>query len=433
MTISSDFPNAPLAGRWYGAALANAIAGEDLDPVNNDIIANFNGAIGLPDCIAGSSFYYGLDNNAPPTTIDFLNTFMHEVAHGLGFQNFANEANGSLPLGQADVYMANTRDLNIDLQWDQLNAAQIVSSAISNGRVVWTGPEVTANQRLSLGAFEGVRLTGNVSREIVFGTASFGALPSAATLNGNIVAAVDADGSPDPSDACGPLTNVVTGLVVLANRGTCGFAVKAANAQAAGARSLLIANNVVGAGAIGLGGADPNVTIATIGISLEDGAAIRAGLPGVGVEYFTDPARRAGTEEGLVRVFAPTVVALGSSISHFDTTATPNLLMEPAITPTLRASRNLDLTPSLMQDIGWSLEPVVLGRCDTTVPGALDNGELLLPGLEGCVTEAGGRPLLYGNCVARLARGYEDAGLLTRRQRVSLESCGRVNAINATR
>src|SRR3954463_9376328 len=106
LQIFSDFPNAPKKKTWYGVALANALAGEDLAPgqlgpedgyAGADIVAQFNGGIGAPDCIPGSSWYYGLDNNAPDGTIDFLNTFMHEVGHGLGFANFINDADGLPP------------------------------------------------------------------------------------------------------------------------------------------------------------------------------------------------------------------------------------------------------------------------------------------------------------------------------------------------
>lgn len=51
-------------------------------------------------------------------------------------------------------------------------------------------------------------------------------------------------------------------------------------------------------------------------------------------------------------LYAPPFLALGSSISHWDTTATPNLLMEPFINPDLPFGA-LDITPLLMQDIGW--------------------------------------------------------------------------------
>lgn len=422
VSVFSDFPNAPLANHWYGGALADALAGEELDPGYPDIVANFNGAVGQPDCIAGPGFYYGLDNSPPPGATDFLNTFMHEVAHGLGFQNFVDETDGTFLIDVPDVYTAFTRDLDLGLKWDAMSQDQLLFSGVNSGRVVWDGPKVTAGAAGILGPYEGLRVSGNLVRELDFGTASFGIAATPGARVGAIVAAVDDDGTPNPSDACGPLTNKVKGRVVLADRGNCGFAVKAANAQAAGAAALLIANNAPGAGAIGLGGSDPTVTIPVLGISFEDGADIRAALPGVSAQYFSDPSRRAGAAEGYVRLFVPGVVQPGSSISHFDTAAAPNLLMEPAITDTLVASRNLDLTPALMFDIGWKAQPVTLGQCVSTVPGALANGGLVAPEIEDCL--ATGTPRSYGVCVAKLARDYEAAGLIDRAQRVSLTACG---------
>ena len=133
LQIFADFPGAPLQNHWYGVALANALAGQDLTPgppdpgpfappFNDDIIANFNGNVGQPNCIAGPGWYYGLDNNAGPGQIDFLDTFMHEVSHGLGFQNFATEADGCTPLGLPDVYMANTLDLTNGRLWNTFSA-----------------------------------------------------------------------------------------------------------------------------------------------------------------------------------------------------------------------------------------------------------------------------------------------------------------------
>ena len=105
LQIFGNFPNAPLMDHWYHVALANALSGEDLAPgpldipgpadaFNDDIRASFNGAVGTPGCLEGPGWYYGLDNNATGGRIDFLDTFMHEVAHGLGFANFANEVTG---------------------------------------------------------------------------------------------------------------------------------------------------------------------------------------------------------------------------------------------------------------------------------------------------------------------------------------------------
>lgn len=54
---------------------------------------------------------------------------------------------------------------------------------------------------------------------------------------------------------------------------------------------------------------------------------------------------------GRVQLYAPTTFAAGSSVSHFSTAATPNLLMEPAINSGLPITG--DLTRQLFRDIGW--------------------------------------------------------------------------------
>ncbi len=54
---------------------------------------------------------------------------------------------------------------------------------------------------------------------------------------------------------------------------------------------------------------------------------------------------------GRVQLFAPNPLQQGSSVSHWDSAASPNLLMEPAITPGLPLT--LDLSRQQMRDIGW--------------------------------------------------------------------------------
>src|SRR6185295_7645892 len=84
-TVIRDFAGAPLPGVWYAVALANSIAGEDLDPDADDIHATFNSDLGQADCLPGASWYYGLDGNNPGNTIDLLDTILHEFVHGFGF------------------------------------------------------------------------------------------------------------------------------------------------------------------------------------------------------------------------------------------------------------------------------------------------------------------------------------------------------------
>jgi hypothetical protein len=50
-------------------------------------------------------------------------------------------------------------------------------------------------------------------------------------------------------------------------------------------------------------------------------------------------------------LFSTNPIQSGSSISHWDTIAFPNLLMEPNINPDL--THNVDLTLPLLRDIGW--------------------------------------------------------------------------------
>jgi hypothetical protein len=75
---------------------------------------------------------------------------------------------------------------------------------------------------------------------------------------------------------------------------------------------------------------------------------------------------------GNVRLYAPNPGSSGSSIYHYDTVATPNLLMEPAINASLDGT--LDLTDELMADIGWTTS--IAG--DINNDGIVDLADLLL-------------------------------------------------------
>jgi len=68
-----------------------------------------------------------------------------------------------------------------------------------------------------------------------------------------------------------------------------------------------------------------------------------------------NPRLKAGVDAGgRVLVFTPKPVQPGSTHSHFDTSATPNLLMEPSINSDLKVFK-VDLTKQAMQDLGWAL------------------------------------------------------------------------------
>jgi hypothetical protein len=69
-----------------------------------------------------------------------------------------------------------------------------------------------------------------------------------------------------------------------------------------------------------------------------------------------NPAQLAGADTaGRVMLYSPNPFVGGSSVSHYDVSAFPNLLMEPAINGDLThiVTPPIDLTFTLLQDTGW--------------------------------------------------------------------------------
>jgi len=145
----------------------------------------------------------------------------------------------------------------------------------------------------------------------------------------------------------------MAGKIALLDRGGCAFAVKVKNAQNAGAIAAIVADSLPGCPPAGMGGNDPTITIPSVRVTQDLGAQLKAALPsGLHATLITDPAQLAGTDsQGHVYVFTPNPYQGGSSVSHWDPSTTPDLLMEPALSPSL--SQSVDLTLNHFIDIGW--------------------------------------------------------------------------------
>jgi hypothetical protein len=373
-TIHANFANAEWTSTWYHQALANKQAGVDLSG-NDDIRARFNSGIGQTGCLTGSSWYYGYDSNEGAGQIDLLPVVLHELGHGLGFSTFTSLATGTFPSGLPDVYSRFIRDLSTDRLWTAMTDGERIASAINGPNVVWDGTAVTFMAPLTLSpqAVVDVDAPAGIAGSYVAGTAAFGAPVTTTPVSGDVVLADD--GAAPGSDACNALINgaQIAGRIALIDRGNCAFTVKARNAQDAGAVGVILADNVVAALPPGLGGADPTVTIPVVSVTQAVGNTLKANLAsGVHASLVLDPTRRAGTDAaGRVLLYAPNPLQSGSSISHWDVSATPNLLMEPAINPDLGSG--VDLTRYHFEDIGW------LPRT-TSVPPATAAGTRLAPG-----------------------------------------------------
>ncbi len=377
--VFSDFAPGVVADTWYPSALADAIAGEDLNPGYIDINSRFNGDIGVnPDCLTGADWYYGLDGKTPEGKINFLNVVMHEIGHGLGFQGFTG-SNGAFFNARKDIYSTFAFDNALNKTFPELTPEQRANSLRSTGQLVWSGPQVKREAPLVLDYLNviNVLLPWQIAGGYEVGTASFGPKPSVSNMLGFMVAAQDATG-PSSTDACEPITNAPTvrKKIALVDRGNCPYVTKAANLQAAGAIGMVVANT--GLGAPAMGGVDDTITIPAVSVSQADGAVLRANLPSL-VVFGQDYRRYQGADrKGRVRLYAPNPYESGSSFSHYDTNLSPNALMEPAITDTLRGDVNVDLTPALFRDIGWTVNPgsATIGDCNTRVD-VVDEGGLI--------------------------------------------------------
>jgi hypothetical protein len=147
-------------------------------------------------------------------------------------------------------------------------------------------------------------------------------------------------------------------------RGICGFVVKALNVQNAGAVGMIVIDNVIGTPPPDLGGIDPNIHIPAVRVTFNDGVTLLNAMnftpsnrsSGLVVRMGIDPTQLAGADQaGRVLLYTPNPFQPGSSVSHWDTSAFHNLLMEPAINADLTQSvvAPQDLTFPMFKDIGW--------------------------------------------------------------------------------
>ncbi|MBM3726145.1 MAG: hypothetical protein FJW40_12045 [Acidobacteria bacterium] len=246
--------------------------------------------------------------------------------------------------------------------------AERVASAINARKVAWNGGNsmVAAPTVLTGGTPQmNISAPASVAGTYLLGTAAFGASLPTAGIPRDLMPVVDqANGTGLACTALSALNAAaVNGKIALVDRGTCSFSTKAAFVQAAGAVALVIANNVAGSPPPSLGGSDPSITIPVVSITQADGGTLRIALrnrsrtsSGVVTTLIQNLLLKAGADEaGSPLLFTPSPFISGSSVSHWDQSATPNQLMEPSISGNLTHSVDVpaDLTKSLLKDLGW--------------------------------------------------------------------------------
>jgi PA domain-containing protein len=446
------YPGVEFGNTWYGSALMDKRLGTDAVPL-------FGGPAGFPDIQAQFSsdfnFYLGLDNNHGAQN-DLVTVVLHELGHGLNFLSLVNPSTGQNLGGRTDIYARHLLDNVTGLHWNEMTDAQRAASATRFGGLVWDGLNVSADlpQVLVLGSPEvKVLAPAVIAGQRQFGIAAFGPRIGSPNVSGLVVAAVDAADAAGPAttDGCSPLTNAaaVAGKIALIERGACGFAVKARNATNAGALAVIIYNNAANAANPPPGMADDGingafVTIPAVSVTRNDGLAI-LGQTLVSAAVGVDPHIRAGADaSGRARLYAPFPVSGGSSVSHYDTVAFKNLLMEPAINADL--THNLkapdDLTLELLRDIGWfpdadldgvadaadcrvksDFRPtIIIGNENTGVPNVLFSNGCTTSDLIANLHDEAKNHGQFVSGVAHLTNDLKDQGLITGAQKGAIQS-----------
>ena len=195
----------------------------------------------------------------------------------------------------ADGMQVVNQSLGSGRQWPQYPTAQAATRLVNKGVVMVAsignnGPGGSSPDALFAAGAPG---TGTK----VIGVASYDNAQRSFTVGGTPYGFNAASGAPLPptsgsltmaktgttvtaDDACAALpAGSLTGMAALIRRGTCGFFVKATNAQNAGAAAVVLYNNAAGALNPTVAGT-PAITIPVVAITAEQGATLDAAIAG---------------------------------------------------------------------------------------------------------------------------------------------------------
>ena len=136
----SDFTNAPESDTYYPVALANKLAGFDLDPGVADIEAHFSSSF---------DWYFGTDGNPAWDEYDFVTVVLHELGHGFGVSGSGYVSGGIGEYGLDffgtpavyDLFVETGAGMNI-LNFS--NNSTTLATQLESDNLYWSGSLATA-------------------------------------------------------------------------------------------------------------------------------------------------------------------------------------------------------------------------------------------------------------------------------------------------
>lgn len=335
----------------FSQPLADRLAGMDLDPGLADLVATFNG--GLHDCDPNTDWYYGLDSRAGSLT-DLIEVVVHELAHGLGFASAVDLTTGAFNMGVPDAFSTHVFDNSLGLSWLEMTDAQRLASMKNVRHLVWDGDNVRrlAAIKLERGSPAITVQPGLSDLDGSLSETNFGPLLLERSVTGPLAVG-------NPIAGCGALRPRAGGIFLLAGGSICSPLNQADFATRAGAVAVLLTD--------GNGFAPPSavelppdqirllsVGIPVVTISLTDGQRLIDNLVTAPVITLgVDASRLAGADaEGRPYLYASDPVRPGSTVSHWDPLARPDLIEEPEAG--YQHPHDVTLEAALLRDLGWT-------------------------------------------------------------------------------
>ncbi len=331
----------------YPMALAEQLAGVDLNDGKPDILLELNGA----SCVEqGPQFYLGLKGPIPTGHVSLLHSVAHELAHGLGFESLVNPFDGRALRQQPglDPFSRQLIDTESGRYWHELSAAERARSAKTPRSVVWGGAygQAAARNRLELG-------NPRVQTEPKLGGFTGSVTAPSSTVRFELIEAPLR--SLRPNDACEALAHADFAHVLLVSEGQCSPQMLAQIAREAGALAVL----EVEAGeqlpppsfAAREGALAKPAPVPVLRVGKTDGALLEKHLPLVRLSW--DTANLSGADEhGRPYLYTPQQPILGASLSHWDPSLQPSALLEPAPAADSTAL-DLEMEHAVLLDLGW--------------------------------------------------------------------------------
>ena len=131
--VLNNFSGAIVEDRQYAVALANQLAGEDLNPAAPDMVVKFGKDV---------NWYHGLDGETPDDLYDLVTVALHEMGHGLGYIGSANHNGNSGFLGfqgVAFIYDEFVEESDQDAILEYISGTVPLGDALESDDLFWSG------------------------------------------------------------------------------------------------------------------------------------------------------------------------------------------------------------------------------------------------------------------------------------------------------